>query len=82
MDSGHSCIRGFAFGIGGLSVREREVLSGIVVGKSNKMIAHELSISQKTVEGHRGHMMHKMEAASLAELVQMAFSLDLLSVTA
>ena len=54
-----------------LTQREREVLALIVAGKLNKQIADELGISIKTVEAHRSHVMEKMDASSLAELVQL-----------
>jgi len=54
-----------------LSPREREVLEHVVDGKLNKQIADVLSISPKTVEMHRSHLMKKMEAESLAALVRM-----------
>ena len=55
-----------------LSVREREVLEGLVAGKANKMIAYDLGISPRTVEIYRAHVMTKMNAGSLSELVRMA----------
>jgi two-component system response regulator FixJ len=55
-----------------LSNRERQVLEGLVAGHANKRIAHELDISPRTVEIYRAHVMTKMEAASLSELVRMA----------
>jgi two-component system response regulator FixJ len=54
-----------------LSPREREVLDLVTQGKANKMVAGDLGVSQRTVEIHRAHVMQKMEAASLAELVRM-----------
>ena len=53
-----------------LTKRERQVLDAIVSGKANKVIAHELGISQRTVEIHRANVMQKMHVRSLAELVQ------------
>ena len=47
-------------------------MTGVVTGKSNKAIASELGLSQKTIEVHRAHVMDKMGAGSLAELVQLA----------
>jgi two-component system, LuxR family, response regulator FixJ len=55
-----------------LSTREREVLEGLVAGKPNKIIAFDLGISPRTVEIYRAHVMTKMNAGSLSELVRMA----------
>lgn len=55
----------------GLTPREQQVLEGIIDGKANKVIALELSLSQRTVEIHRARIMDKMQAGSLASLVQM-----------
>jgi FixJ family two-component response regulator len=60
-----------------LSSREREVMALVVVGKANKEVASELGISEITVKAHRGSMMRKMEAESLAELVNQATRLRL-----
>lgn len=57
-----------------LTKREQEVLELIVNGLANKVIAHQLSISPRTVEIHRARIMDKMEARSLAQLVRMAIS--------
>ena len=54
-----------------LSPREREVLDLVTRGKANKMVAGDLGVSQRTIEIHRAHVMQKMEAGSLAELVRM-----------
>jgi len=54
-----------------LSVREKEVLSRVAVGRLNKQIAAELGISEVMVKVHRGHGMRKMHAKSVAELVRM-----------
>jgi FixJ family two-component response regulator len=58
-----------------LTPREREVLPLVVSGLLNKQAAHELGISEVTLQIHRGKIMHKMEAQSLAELVRMAGTL-------
>ena len=52
--------------------RERDVLKGVVAGKPNKVIAHELGISPRTVEVYRANVMTKMQAGSLSELVRLA----------
>lgn len=57
-----------------LSDREREVLEQLVIGHPNKVIAHNLSISPRTVEIHRARVMSKMEARSLSELVRLALA--------
>ncbi len=58
-----------------LTAREREVLDMMVAGKANKVIAVELAISERTVEFHRGKIMRKMHARSLAELVNIVNAL-------
>lgn len=54
----------------GLTRRETQVLDGVVAGLSNKAIAEQLHVSPRTVEVHRGHMMEKMDARSLTELLK------------
>lgn len=58
--------------IDSLTPREYEVFLLVVTGILNKQIASELGMSEKTVKVHRGRVMQKMEAASLADLVRMA----------
>ena len=55
-----------------LTRREREVLSLVISGLMNKQIAYRLEVSEITVKLHRGRVMRKMEARSLADLVRMA----------
>jgi len=60
-----------------LTPREREVLPLVVSGLLNKQAAAELGISEVTLQIHRGNIMRKMEAGSLAELVRMAGTLEI-----
>ena len=54
-----------------LTPREREVLEHVIAGKLNKQIAGELGTAEQTVKFHRGHVMQKMKAHSVAELAQL-----------
>lgn len=60
--------------IASLSQRERQVLEGVVAGKPNKVIAHDLDISPRTVEVYRANLMTKMQASSLSHLVRLALT--------
>jgi two-component system, LuxR family, response regulator FixJ len=65
-----------------LTPREREVFELIVDGKANKVVAIDLGLSERTVEIHRGNVMEKMGACSVAHLVKMYLTLqDVLSAT-
>jgi FixJ family two-component response regulator len=55
-----------------LTERERQIMTLVVIGRVNKQIAGELSLSEMTVKVHRGQVMRKMHAGSLPELVRMA----------
>lgn len=60
----------------GLTKREVQIFDHVVQGFSNQEIADQLSISRKTVEGHRANMIHKMEAGSLADLIHFSVVLE------
>jgi FixJ family two-component response regulator len=60
-----------------LTAREQEVMQQVISGLLNKQIAAELTITEDTVKFHRGHIMRKMRADSLAGLVRMAESLGI-----
>lgn len=67
--------------LAGLTLRERQVLSLIVAGRANKVIAYELSISPRTVENHRARVMEKLRVKSVAELVRIALGAEDLGAT-
>lgn len=58
--------------VASLTQRERQVMQGLVTGKSNKAIAREYDISPRTVEVYRANVMTKMQAGNLSELVRFA----------
>lgn len=60
--------------IGLLTPRERNVLEKLVAGQSNKIAGYELGISPRTIEIHRSHIMNKMHARSLSEVVRIALA--------
>jgi len=60
-----------------LSPRERDVLQGLVAGKINKVIAHDLRISPRTVEVYRANLMAKTGARSMSELMRLALAAGL-----
>ena len=64
-----------------LTPREREILSLMVTGRPNKQIAAEVGLSEMTVKVHRSHVMQKMRASSLVDLVRMADKLGITKVT-
>ena len=64
-----------------LSTRERQVMALVVSGLLNKQVGDELGISEITVKAHRGQVMQKMKANSLADLVKMAARLGLVSLS-
>src|SRR5207245_1896321 len=70
-------LRGLREAYASLSRREREVMALVVSGLLNKQVGGELGISEITVKAHRGKVMRKMKAGSLADLVKMAARLRL-----
>ena len=59
-----------------LTRREREVMGLIATGTINKVIAYKLGLSRRTVETHRANVMNKMQAPSIAHLINMCLALD------
>lgn len=57
-----------------LSSRETDVLKGLIDGRSNKVIAHDLELSPRTVEIYRANLMEKLEVRSLSEVLRLAFA--------
>jgi two-component system response regulator FixJ len=62
-----------------LSPRERDVLTGLIAGRSNKIIAYDLAISPRTVEIYRANLMTKMGVRSLSEALRVAFAAGLIA---
>lgn len=60
-----------------LTPRERQVLEKLVVGRSNKVVAYELSVSHRTIEVHRARIMDKLNAQSLSDLVRTSLAASL-----
>jgi two-component system response regulator FixJ len=65
--------------VASLSPRERQVMSGLIAGLSNKLIARDYDISPRTIEVYRANVMTKMQANSLSELVRLAMRAGLLN---
>jgi two-component system response regulator FixJ len=75
-DQGHAVRNSIQQKLDALSLRERQVLDGLVAGNPNKRIAHDLGISPRTVEIYRANVMTKMQAGSLSDLVRMTLVAD------
>jgi FixJ family two-component response regulator len=60
-----------------LTAREQQVMALVTSGLMNKQVAGEIGVSEVTVKVHRGNVMHKMGAKSLADLVRMADTLGI-----
>ena len=60
-----------------LTVREHDVLNGMVLGRPNKLIAYDLGIATRTVEVHRASLMDKLSARSLSDVLRIAFAAGL-----
>jgi len=73
----HAELRGLQSRYHSLTAREQEVMQQVISGLLNKQIAGKLKITEDTVKFHRGHIMRKMRADSLADLVRMAQNLGI-----
>jgi FixJ family two-component response regulator len=73
----HADIHGLQERYSALTAREQEVMTLVVSGMLNKQIASEIGASEATVKIHRGNVMHKMQAASVVDLVRMSDKLKL-----
>jgi two-component system, LuxR family, response regulator FixJ len=62
--------------LGSLTPREHDVLNQVISGRPNKIIAHDLNLSQRSIEMHRSKVMEKMGASSVAQLVRMLISVE------
>jgi len=71
-----AALRDLSDGYASLTPRERQVMALVVSGLLNKQVGGELGIAEQTVKAHRGQVMQKMKADSLAHLVRMASRLD------
>lgn len=70
----HAAVEDIDARLSALTPREREIAEMVVEGKASKQIARELEISQKTVEVHRSHIMKKVKAKCVADLVRMVLA--------
>lgn len=68
--------------VAGLSPRERDVLVGLIDGQANKVIAHNLEISPRTVEIYRANLMSKLAVTTLSQALRIAFTAGMLPIAA
>jgi FixJ family two-component response regulator len=74
-------LRGLRRCYASLSPRERQVMSLVVTGRLNKQIGSVLRVAEITIKAHRGRVMRKMQAGSIADLINMAIRLDIHTVS-